>query len=723
MSDKAKGSSAGQELLFEIGCEEIPAGYIDPALAFLEVALPQALADARIGHGSVRVDGTPRRLVIIVDGIAPQQRDLEEELTGPAWSVAFTTGADGQPMPTPAGEGFLRKNGLSVSDVVMKESKKGPVVFATRRQAGRSTAEVLPGILEGLLPKLPFKKQMRWGDGKSTFARPVQWLLALLDGRPLPVRFADVVSGDTTRGHRYHAPAAVKVRSTDEYLATLARGHVVLAREERRRLIIRDAERLAESQGGKLLRDDALVEIVKNLVEKPHPVLGHFEDRFLAVPKELLISEMREHQKYFAVVDDSGGLLPCFVVVAGSQSDDQKGLAAGNARVLRARFEDGAFYYHEDARFSLAQRAGALAGLVFHRELGSMADKATRIVENAVALARAVGLDDASREATRKAGALCKADLVAGVVNEFPELQGVMGRYYALNDGESPDVAWGIEDHYAPRHAGAPLPRGHVGAVVGIADRIDTVVGLLGIGKAPSGSADPFALRRAAIAIVHVVMSQGYRSSLADFVEVAIGAYKSQGRLLKVDTGVLKAQVLEFLRTRVRGVLIERCESDGLLGAEDIVDAAMGARGGVDDLPDVLARTLALARMRNMDAPAFLSLAATFKRVGNIVKKAREDGVSIDNEPTSTKLLEDVERGLLSAVATPQSDAGSADLSGRYQRRLVSIAELKPKVDAFFDQVMVMTQDVEVRAARLGLLARIEAQLVDVADFTRVQGT
>jgi glycyl-tRNA synthetase beta chain len=710
------------ELLLEIGCEELPAGFIDPALAFLAKYVDEQLTAARLAHGNVTVDGTPRRLTVIVDDVAARQADREEEITGPAWHIAF----DNDGKPTQAGEGFLKKNGLLVGDVVRKESKKGVVVSATKREKGADARAVLAPILDEAIAKTPFKKTMSWGDAKAThkqvFARPVQWILALFGAEGLPVKFADVVASNTTRGHRYHAPHPVKVSSVSEYRRALEHGHVVLSRQERKELIVERADVLAKEAGGKLLRDDALLEIVKNLVEKPFPVLGRFEESYLEMPKELLVSEMREHQKYFAVVDANGALLPCFIVVAGSDSPDKRALAAGNGRVLRARFEDGAFYFKTDRERTLASRIEDEKKVVFHRDLGSLWEKTARIQAVTKQLCKSLGLDDVEKKAHDTA-MLCKADLTTGVVNEFPELQGIMGRTYAMHDKLDRDVALGIDEHYAPRRAGDALPTTETGALVGIADRIDTIVGILGIGKAPSGNADPFALRRAAIAIAHILMDRGWRVRLSDVVAAGVAAYRALRKLETSDTGALTKQVVQFIEGRVRGVLIERCQARGLAGAEDIVDAAMAARAGIDVLPDVEENAIALAELRARDPEAFIALCKTFKRVGNILKQARTEGVAVDASTSVDGALKepaelDLSRELGAIRGTQASDIASLDAR---RRVLETAAGLKPKVDRFFDDVMVMTDDAALRSARLGLLAKIEGVFVDVADFTKVQ--
>jgi glycyl-tRNA synthetase beta chain len=715
-------STPMRELLLEIGCEELPAGFIDPALAFLAAELPKVCAEHRLDCADIVVDGTPRRLVI-VGQVAARQRDLSEEVTGPLWSVAFAD--DGR--LTPAGEGFFKKNGLEPAMAKKVDGKKGPVVAVTRFEAGRAAADVLPAILEGLIARIPFRKTMRWGDRHvsrgQVFGRPVQWLLALYDGDALRIRFADVESGRTTRGHRYHAPDEVVVTSAAAHRRALDNGQVMLSRQERADAIVAEATRLASSVGGRLVHDEALIELVKNLVEKPWPIIGFFDASFLAVPKELLISEAREHQKYFMVTDEHGALLPCFIVVAGANPRDKKSLAAGNARVLRARFEDGAFYFRTDRERTLASRVTTLDTLVFHKELGHYGDKTKRIAAVGAALTealaetlRSAGRDISSvRADVARAATLCKADLVTGVVNEFPELQGVMGRYYAFADGETADVAFAIEDHYAPRHAGAPLPRSHVGAIVAIADRIDSLVGILGIGKAPSGSADPFALRRAAVAVVTIAIDFGYVFSLRSVVDAALAVYLQQGRLHKADAA-LAQQVVDFVAGRLKGVLVDKAAAAGFVDVADVVDAALAARGGLVSLPDVWQRVMAIAMMREQDVDGFAALAATFKRVGNIVKKARDERLAFATTVPAEELLElPAERDLAAAAAT----LVSTDSPGETLRQ---VAALRPAVDRFFNDVMVMVDEPSLRHARLSLLASIEGRLVDVADFTRLQG-
>lgn len=705
------------DLLFEIGTEELPAGFLDPALDFLSTALPAALDEARLTHGEAWAEGTPRRFVVVVKDVAERQEDREEEVTGPKAEVAWDK--DGK--LTKAGEGFLRGRGLDPSAAFKKETKKGLVMAARVFHEGAPAKEVLPPILESLIGRVPFKKQMRWTDGKESFGRPVRWLLALLGDAPLKLGFAGVTSDKTTRGHRFHAPEPVEVRGVEDYRQKLAERRVMLSRAERRAVILEGARALAEEAGGTLLEDEDLLHEVANLVEHPWPVLGRFEERFLEMPKEVLLSEMKEHQRYFGVVKPDGSLVPAFVVVAGSEPRAPDKLAAGNARVLRSRFEDGAFYYAEDAKHRLEERAARLSTVVFQRDLGTLADKTARVEALTDLLAASLELPADIRERALRAAHLAKADLLSGVVGEFPELQGTMGRYYAERDGEPREVALAIEEHYLPRTAGAALPTTAEGALVGVADRLDTLVGILAVGKPPSGSADPFGLRRAGIALLRILLERDWALRLGALVDAAV---EQVGERAKKPAAELRETALDFLRTRLRGVLVEHAEERGLSGASDIVDATLAA--GSDDVVDAEARTIALARLRAEDHEEFERLAATFKRVGNILQKARGDGVSVSATLDEGTLVEPAEKDLAKEVMGARSRFESAPRDGggleeRYTAKLHTIVALKPHVDRFFDDVLVMAEDPKLRAARLGLLASVEEMLVAVADFTRIQ--
>jgi len=706
------------ELLLEIGTEELPASYVAPALAHLERSAQELLADLRLSHSAVRTDGTPRRLVLVVEGLAEVQPDKEEEVTGPKVDIAYD--ADGN--LSKAGAGFLRGRGIDPDDAYKKDTGKGEVIAAMVKETGKPALDVLPAALEDMVRKTPFQKTMRWGDGRASFGRPVQWLLALLDDKVVPVTFADVTSSNETFGHRFHAPQAVAVKSVADHHKALVDGKVMLSFAERRQKIQEGADALAQSVGGTMLPDDELLDIVANLVERPWPLLGTFDEAFLRIPKEILVSEMREHQKYFAVVDTDGNLMPHFIVVAGSEVTDAAKVGAGNARVLRSRFEDGAFYFEEDKKTSLTDRAAQLSSVLFQRDLGTVAEKVARIETLTAAIADALDVDGDVKARALKAASLCKADLVTGVVGEFPELQGVMGRHYATIGGEDAVVAQAIEDHYAPRHSGAVLPETLEGALVALADRLDTIVSITAIGKGPTTGGDPFALRRAAIAFATIATARGMRFSVEGLVQNAVATL--QGKALKTSGDALVDDVVGFMRSRLRAVLTERLQAADLPSRSDVVDAAIGA--GTDDLSDLDARAHALAQLRAQDLDGFDDLAGVFKRVANILKQAREKGLVVEDGTVDAALFDDPSEGVLhEAITATQAeldDAADGDLAEGYFSTLSATAKLKAPLAEFFDNgPMVMTDDEAKRQNRLSLLLQVARMLESIADFTRIQ--
>jgi glycyl-tRNA synthetase beta chain len=701
------------ELLFEIGTEELPARFLSPACSYWESALSKGLREKRLPFQSIHVEASPRRTAVMIEGLATKQDDVKEEVSGPKASIAW----DDKGELTKAGAGFLRGRGLTATDAYRKETPKGEVIAARVHDKGKPASDLLPTMLKTLMGKVPFPKTMRWTDGKETFGRPIRWLVCILDGETIDLEYAGVKSTNKTTGHRFHHPEQVEVSSIASYQAALDERQVVLAHDQRRDLIEQQANALAKEAGGQLLDDAALLDIVSDLVEKPWPLIGHFNETFLSIPKELLLSEMREHQKYFAVVNDDGELLPHFIVVAGSKPTDPTAVAAGHSRVLRSRFEDGAFYYEADLKESLEDRVPRLDSVLFQRDLGSLLDKTNRIKNLVKHMTEVLGLDASVAVPALQAAELCKADLVSGVVGEFPELQGVMGRYYAVASDLSVDVAQAIEEHYSPRHAGAPLPRNEAGALVAMADRLDTIVGIMGIGKAPTGNTDPFGLRRAAIAFLHIAMDRGYVFSLSETIEKAVSLFEDRPA---VSNENLAEQVAMFFRVRLRSVLVEKAESESLEGVSDIVDSTIAA--GFDDQVDLLSRTVALARMRAQDPDAFVRLAATFKRVGNILTKAREDKMEIGGTAQLEQdWTEAAEKNLAAAVLDVQNNHSAYKKSQQYEKILESVSNLKPQVDAFFDDVMVMVDDVELRTRRLAILASVEHILLAVADFSKVQ--
>ncbi|HEY6050762.1 MAG TPA: glycine--tRNA ligase subunit beta, partial [Thermoanaerobaculia bacterium] len=514
------------DLVFEIGCEELPAGSLKPALEWMAAEMNRALDDARLngeGEGqraNIAEYATPRRLALVVTAIAERAPDVKRTLQGPPAKTAFQDGK-----PTKAAEGFAKKAGVPVSALRVEADR----VVVEQELRGQSAAEALPPILERIVRGIPFKKSMRWDSlDKDAFARPVHWIAALLDGKPLAVQFADVRSGKTTRGHRFHAPAEIPLPPARKYVDALRGVHVVADWAERKRGIQEEVRRAAKEAGGEPLEDDELLETVTGLVEEPYGVVGRFEASFLELPPEVLVSEMRGHQKYFAVRDPaSKKLLPAFVAVSNTRVKDPAVSRRGYERVLRARLADGKFFFDADRKVPLAARNERLARTVYVQGLGTQAERVGRIRELSLWLHGATGKGDPAT--LRRASEVLKSDLATGMVGEFPELQGVMGRVYALHEGMPTEVADAIFEHYLPRGAEDVLPRSDIGALLGVADRLDQLSGIFRLGKGPSGTSDPYGLRRAAIALLRIVLAKKYRFEVREAVNEAESLIEKTG--------------------------------------------------------------------------------------------------------------------------------------------------------------------------------------------------
>ncbi len=689
------------ELLLELGTEEIPAGYLAKAMVALKDNCEAELAKLRLGFDSVQVLGTPRRLTLSIIGLAEGQDDLAEEMVGPPARVAF--GEDGT--PTKAALGFAKRNGVAVADLRKgpAEGKKGEYLLCTRKEAGKRTKDVLPDVLGGLLRTLPWPKSMRWHEGEESFVRPVHWVVCLLGGDVLPLSFAGIEAGNATRGHRFLAPGPIELAGDlQSYSQALRQAFVIVDPETRRTMIAAEIARIEGDVEGTVRPDPALVAEVANLVEYPVGVCGEFPEEYLEVPEQVIVSAMRSHQRYFAMSRPDGSLLNRFVTIAGTVTKDPALVRRGNERVLAARLADAQFFFREDRKHSLEHFASKLDSVVFQKKLGSIGDKVTRLSAGAIALASDVGV---STESVTRACALCKADLCSQMVSEFPELQGSMGRRYATLAGEADDVSLAIEEHYLPRGASDDLPTGDVGAVIGIADRLDTIAGCFSIGVVPTGSADPFGLRRAALGILRLLAERSWVVDLSTLVNRAIEQVV-QGQALTIDTAKVSADVLDFLRIRFRGLL-----TDGKSLPGDCVDAALAV--GFHNPSDARARAEAVSQLRAR--ADFEPLAAAFKRVANILK-----GQSPAGTPNPDAFVEEGERGLWTAYQGVQERVDTSLATQNYVKALQVLSELKGPVDTFFDAVLVMDKDEGVRDNRLAMLGRINDTFTRIADFRQL---
>lgn len=687
------------DLILELGVEEIPAGYFAPAISFLEEKLTRTLNEARLPFERHKIWGAPRRLGLGLWGLTDHQPDVEEEVVGPPLSAAYDSNGN----PTKAATGFAGGQGVSVSELKTVTTPKGQYLAVRKSVKGRKASEVLAEALPDILTSLPFPKNMRWGNGEYTFVRPVHWLLAVLGGEVLPISFAGAKAGKVSYGHRFLHPGAVVITSPDEYEERLAEAHVQVDFEARRELVRLEITRVTEENSTDLIlvKDEELVEEVANLLEEPVAVLGHFDSHFLDLPLAVATTAMKEHQRYFALTDDKGRLAPYFIAVNNTRARDMNVVRKGHERVLRARLEDARFYFTEDRKTRLADHAEELKGVVFHNLLGTSWQKVERFKALALHLAAIVAPQQAAGLA--RAADLCKCDLVTGVVKEFPTLQGIMGREYALADGEDPEVAEAIMEHYLPVRAGGETPASVIGAVLSVADKMDTICGCFAVGLIPSGAADPFALRRSALGIINIFLDRGWSLSLEPLIDKALEGLSEWAKRPAKET---RAAVLEFFKVRLKNLMTGR----GVSG-----DAAEAVLSIYADRP--LASVLRARALESLKAQdGFKDLAQVFKRVVNIIKKF---GARDDFDQWSRLVLEP-EKALLSRVETLEHKTGSLLASGDFDGLLSEIASLREPVDHFFDEVLVDDPDPEIKEARIALLSRTGRIFELIADFSRI---
>jgi len=683
-----------KEFLLEIGTEEIPSRFIEPALLKMKELFAALLASGRVSPGGeIKAYGTPRRLVLYAPELGEQQDDVSREVVGPPRKIAF----DAEGRPTRAAQVFAEKNGVPVESLSVKTTDKGEYLAARIDEKGGDTADWLRQALPGFILSIPFPKSMRWMDKDIRFARPIHWVLALWGGSIIDFQLNGIKSGNVSRGHRFMSPGAFLVKDFKSYQLQTEPNYIVIDPEVRKQRIMKQVRELAESKGGAVLDDPGLLDEVANLVEYPVAVMGGFNKDYLRVPKDVLITAMREHQRYFSVIDGQGSLLPCFITISNTRAEDMEVVRAGNERVLAARLSDAAYFFDHDLQHSLEDRVEGLKKVTYQEKLGTLYDKTERIMTLAVYLARLFKADHA---VAQRAAHLCKADLLTGVVGEFPKLQGVMGREYALRSDEDPRTAEAILEHYLPRSAGDRLPSSLEGVCVGIADRIDTITGCFSAGLIPSGSMDPYGLRRQSVAILNMLFDRGLRLSLKGLVGESIRAYGAK----KQDAVKIAADTLDFIRQRLAGLLA----SEGF--RSDVVDAALSV-----DFDDPL---IGREKVRALDAlrtsEDYQPLVTALKRAGNILPRPFEGAVK------KSLLKLDAEKALYEAFMQirDQVKEKTADLD--FRGALTDIASLRRHVDSFFDTVMVMDKDADVKNNRLALLAGITGLFSGIADFSRL---
>ena len=685
-------------LAFEIGVEEIPAFDLDSANKQLEKMVPAAFADARIPYDSIEIHSSPRRLIVMAYGVADATEALVEECKGPAAKIAFD--ADGN--PTKAAIGFARGKGLSPENLERREVNGTEYVFATKNIPATPVADLLPDVLAGFITAIKWPRSCRWAAYREYFVRPVRWIVAMLDDVVLPISFAGAESSNFTMGHRVLAPGKHTVDTAANLLDVIRAAYVIPTQAERER-IIREGVAAIEAETGFTadLPAKTLLEVV-NLSEYPQPLVSTFDEEFLQVPEEIIVDAMLMHQRYFPLYDAAGKLTNRFIIVSNGNPECAATIIDGNERVVRARLDDAKFFYEEDLKHPLESYIEKLDKVVFQESLGTVRQKAERLEKLACALSADAQLDAADAADAKRAARLCKADLVTNAVIEFTSVQGVMGSYYAAASGETPQVAQAIGQHYQPRFAGDALPDTTVGKLVALADKLDTICGLFAVGQGPTGSSDPFALRRSAIGIVNM-LEAGLPISLAAAIDESLASFAAQG--VAFDAAAVRAEVVDFFVTRTKVML-----RDGGVNA-DTIDAVLAA--GVEEPAVISQRAHALEDARANDAETFDNLATAYARANNLRKPELGEGVD-------DALLTEPERALAGAVATAEQAVATALASDDFAAALSQLAALRAPIDGFFADVMVMDEDAALRDNRLRLLNRFVAVFANVADFGKM---
>jgi glycyl-tRNA synthetase beta chain len=690
--------SGYRDLVFEIGVEEIPSAPLYAAVTQLKSLAAEALRQARLEYGDIRVFGAPRRLILLVEDLSERQEDLDMRVKGPSVKAAF----DEDGAPTRAALGFARGKGVDVADLVRSVEAGGEYVYAVIQSEGAATGDVLPEMLSRLVGALEWPKSQRWGSGSDRFIRPVRWLVGLYGPDVVPATFAGLTAGRTTYGHRFLSPGAIEVPSVAEFFLALERGFVVPDAEVRAQAIGEGIDAAAEQVGAVAVVPEKVFAEVVNLVEYPTVGVGRFDETFLRVPREVLETAMESHQRYFPVQDADGALTNSFVVVHNGDPDRTDAIVHGHERVIRARLADAAFFYDEDLKIGMEPWVERLASAVFQEKLGTLAAKVARIEHLSVALAGMHGAGPDATAQTERAAHLSKADLVSHVVVEFPTLQGVMGRYYALAEGEDPAVADAILEHYRPRFAGDDLPLTVPGLLVSAADKLDTICGIFAVGQGPTGSGDPYALRRSAIGVLAMALDGGLRIHLDEAIGAALAGYEGVVAFDLQETG---AAVKAFVVGRFEIMLRDRGH------AFDTVDAVLAVAS--DDPADAMQRCEALTAARETEAMA--DVAVAFARARNLGRP--ELGASYDRG-----VMGGAEIALADAIEGAGPRVEAAVSLGDYEGALALLAGLRAPIDVFFTDVLVMDPDDAVRDNRLRLLNGFTALFEGVADFARLQG-
>ena len=694
------------DFILEIGTEEIPSRFLSGMEQELLKAWKSALEEHVLDFQSLEVASTPRRAAVMIKGLSEIQRESEEIVLGPPLRIAY----DAEGKPTKAGEGFARTQGVEFSELFTEKNDKGEYLAARIKKGGRTAEDILAEICPLIITNMPFPKRMRWGSDPFLYARPLRWIVALLDDKIIPFSVANVESGRHTWGHRVHSPGRIEVPNAQAYRAVIKdQGAITLSSEERTKHICEQGDKQASAMGGKVLWNNELLTEVQGLTEHPVPIIGNIKEEYLKLPREVLLTSMETHQKCFGLEDAKGNLLPHFLTVLNLDPKDMKVVKQGWERVLTARLEDARFFWETDMAVSFDDWLASLDNVIFLAPLGSMGEKTRRLEKLAYYIAKKV--NHPKPEEMKRAGRLSKADLVSGMVGEFASLQGIMGGIYADKKNEGEWVPWALREQYLPAGPDSPIPSTICGAVLSMADKADTMVGCFGLGMIPTGAADPYGLRRAAIGIIRIVLEFGLRFDIAEFFAEAQDLYGSVKWKYSMDEALQK--LLEFVALRAKNYFVSHKNYDVVL-----VEAVLA--GGADDLWAVNARLEALAQFAK--TANFEKAVLTFKRAANIIRKLDEKAAKdVTGAYKKELLLEPADKALAEKLEQigPRFDALWKE--DKFNELFVLLDELRPVVDAFFEQVMVMAEDKDLRLNRLNLLKSLVDRLGSLADFTALQ--
>ncbi len=685
-----------KDLLFELGVEELPSAYMSKAINDFESLARKKIAEARLNYGELKVYGTPRRLTLFIKNLEEMQQDAVIENRGPKKAIAY----DKKGHPTPASQGFARGQGVGVEELQVKEVDGVEYVFAIKNELSRPTEDILADVAKEIVYSIVFPKSMRWAYYQTRFARPIRWILLLFGKQVIDMQIENVKSSNITWGHRFLAQGTLEIKSAEHYFRALRDNYVILDQDERKAMIWKQVQGIAQAEGGKAMENAELLEEVTYLLEYPQAFYGQFSSSYLEVPPEVLTTSMIEHQRYFPVYDTAGKLKAGFIGVRNGTDYCLDIVRAGNERVIKARLEDALFFWKEDTKKPLQDMTLGLSDVLFHERLGTIMDKVDRITALACYIGQETALSTGSRLV--RAAYLCKADLMSSMVYEFPELQGIMGRYYAQKSGEEEEVSQAVFEHYLPRFAGDELPETPTGIVLSLSEKIDNLIGSYAIGIKPSGSQDPYALRRQALGIVNIILNKNLKLNLPDVLSKAYEGFSGIKPEQSMEDTV--KEVINFILQRMRGVLIEKTIS------YDVIDALL--MPAALDITDVYNRAVCLQQFKMR--PEFDDLMVVFNRSHNLSKKLQSIGVQFD------RLIDASEIKLYERVKKVRGEVQAQVQAGQYDLAMKTIADLRPEVDKFFEAVMVMVDDEELKNARLGLLKSISDLCRLIADFSKI---